>query len=71
LINAKVLNYLDESSFKEIYELIRQAERSLNGFMSHIRRQRAGAQEFGDKSIHEDQAEYVLIEEKDDSENQE
>ena len=38
--------------------LIRRAEQSLNGFMSYVRRQKAGSQEFGDKSIREDQEMY-------------
>lgn len=29
--------------------MIRQAEQALNGFMAYIRRQKAGAQEFGDQ----------------------
>ena len=58
LIDAKVLNYIDQPNFDELYKLIRQAEQALNGFMSYVRRQRAGSQEFGDKKIHEDQADY-------------
>ena len=60
LIDAKVLNYIDQPNFDELYKLIRQAEQALNGFMSYVRRQRAGSQEFGDKAIHEDQADYDL-----------
>lgn len=71
LINAKVLNYLDQSNFEELYMLIRQAEQSLNGFMSYIRRQRAGAHEFGDKSVHEHQASYYVIEDETDDNKQE
>ena len=60
LIDAKVLNYIDQQNFDEIYKLIRQAEQALNGFMSYVRRQRAGSQEFDDKKIHEDQSAYDL-----------
>jgi hypothetical protein len=28
--------------------------------MNYVRRQRAGSQEFGDKKVHEDQADYDL-----------
>ncbi|MEW6084864.1 MAG: four helix bundle protein [Chloroflexota bacterium] len=60
LIDASVLGYIQQSEFEELYKLIRQTEQTLNGYMNYVRRQRAGSQEFGDKSIHEDQAEYDL-----------
>jgi four helix bundle protein len=60
LIDAKVLNYIDQTSFEDLYNLIRKAEQPLNGFMSYVRRQRAGSREFGDKAIYEDQPEYEL-----------
>jgi hypothetical protein len=60
LIDAKVLGYIDQPGFEELYKLIRQAEQTLNGYMNYVRRQRAGSQEFGDKSIHEDQADYLV-----------
>jgi four helix bundle protein len=69
LIDAKVLNYIEPSDFERLYKLIRQTEQALNGFMSYIRRQRAGVQEFGDKLIHEDQAEYGFSELEKDQEN--
>ena len=71
LINAKVLNYINQPGFDEIYTLIRQAEQSLNGFMAYIRRQRAGAQEYGDKSIHEDKASYYVMQDETDDNKQE
>ena len=60
LIDAKVLNYIEQSEFESLYNLIREAEQALNGFMAYVRRQRTGAKEFGDKAIQEDQAGYVL-----------
>ncbi|GEM_PF-133804 len=60
LIDARVLNYINQPEFESLYKLIRQAEQSLNGFMAYIRRQRAGSQEYGDKKIHEDQANYEI-----------
>jgi len=61
LIDARVLNYITQPEFELLYKLIRQAEQSLNGFMAYVRRQRAGAQEYGDKKIHEDQADYEIF----------
>ena len=55
LIDARVLNYVAQPEFEELYNLIRQTEQALNGFMSYIRRQRAGS---GDKKLSEDIAEY-------------
>ncbi len=58
LIDARVLKYTEQSEFEAIYNLIRQTEQTLNGFMAYVRRQRGGSQEYGDKAIHEDQANY-------------
>jgi len=60
LIDAKVLKYIVQSEFDELYQLIRQTEQALNGFMAYIRRQRAGSREYGDKNIQEDQADYEI-----------
>jgi four helix bundle protein len=60
LIDAKVLDYIDQPGFAELYRLIRQTEQALNGFISYVRRQRAGSQEYGDKAVHEDQADYDI-----------
>jgi len=60
LINAKVLNYLDQKTFDELYKLIRETEQTLNGYMAYVRRQRSGAQEFGDKAIHEETVDYAI-----------
>src|SRR6266542_7028548 len=51
LIDAKVLNYIEQHDFEALYQLIRQAEQALSGFMSYVRRQRAGNQDYGDKRI--------------------
>ena len=60
LIDARVLDYLDQPAFESLYNLIRQAEQALNGFMTYVRRQRVGSQEYGDKKIHEAQAHYDM-----------
>jgi four helix bundle protein len=61
LINAKVLNYIEQPEFEALYNLIRQAEQALNGFMAYIRRLRAGSKEYGDKKVHEGQARYETV----------
>ena len=66
LINARVLGYIDQPAFDKLYKLIRQAEQALNGFMAYVRRQRAGSQEFGDKKVHEELADYDVVSENED-----
>ena len=44
LINSKVLGFIDQGMFEKLYDLIRQAEQILNGYMSFVRRKRAGAE---------------------------
>jgi hypothetical protein len=69
LIDARVLEYIDQPSFEVLYKHIRQAEQTLNGFMAYVRRQRSGSHEYGDKKIHEDQADYDATLIKDENEN--
>ena len=61
LIDAKVLNYIAQPEFEALYKLIRQAEQALSGFMSYIRRQRTGSQEYGDKKLHDDPINYEVV----------
>ena len=60
LIDARVLNYVDQPAFDSLYRLIREAEQALNGFMAYIRRQRAGEREYSDQKIREDQVIYHI-----------
>lgn len=63
LINARVLGYCDEKYFEAFYSLIRQAEKTLNGFMSYVRQQKAGEELYGSKSIREDSGDYMIDQE--------
>ena len=60
LIDARVLGYIAQPEFESLYKLIRHAEQTLNGYMSYVRRQKAGAQEYGEKKTREDQADYEI-----------
>ena len=60
LIEARVLGYIDQADFELLYKLIRQTEQTLNGYMTYVRRQRAGSQEYGDKKLREDSVEYEV-----------
>jgi four helix bundle protein len=52
-INARVLGYIDQESFEQIYALIRKTEVTLNGFMNYIRKKRSGEPEYGNHFISE------------------
>ena len=60
LIDARALEYMKQTDFESLYNLIRKAEQTLNGYMTCVRRQRAGAQEYGDKKLREDAIEYEV-----------
>jgi four helix bundle protein len=61
LIDARVLEYIDQPGFESLYRLIRQTEQILNGYMAYIRRQRAGSQEYGNKKLGEEPADYEIL----------
>lgn len=58
LINAKVLNYCDQEYFDKFYMLIREAERTLNGYMAFVRKQRAGEGLYGSRTTQEESVAY-------------
>jgi four helix bundle protein len=58
LIDARVLEYVNQSDFESLYKLIRQTEQTLNGFISYVRRQRSSSKEYRDRKIGEDQMNY-------------
>jgi four helix bundle protein len=60
LIDARVLDYINQADLESLYKLIRQAEQTLNGYMNYVRRQRAGSPEYGDKKIREDSMDYEV-----------
>ena len=47
IITAHDLNYLDSSRFQELYDLGRETERALNGYIGYVRRQQQGQAEYG------------------------
>jgi four helix bundle protein len=58
LINARVLDYCDDKYFSSFYTLIRQAEKTLNGYMGYVRQQKAGDDSPSLRTIRENAAEY-------------
>jgi four helix bundle protein len=61
LIDARVLEYIDQTTFEPLYRLIRQTEQTLNGYVTYVRRQREGSQEYGNKKLGEESADYERL----------
>ncbi|HLF28304.1 MAG TPA: four helix bundle protein [Anaerolineae bacterium] len=59
-IQGRVLAYIDQAYFAQLYCLARQAEKALNGYMSYVRKQRAGRDLYSDRAVREEPAEYQL-----------
>lgn len=51
VITASDLGFFDAPRAKALYELGREAERTLNGFFNHVRRQKEGSETYGDKYL--------------------
>jgi four helix bundle protein len=51
VITASDLSYVDAPRARELYELGREAERTLNGYINHVRRQKEGSEAYGTKYI--------------------
>ncbi|MDH5505809.1 MAG: four helix bundle protein [Anaerolineae bacterium] len=59
-ITANVLGYIDQKYFEQVYELTRQAERTLNGIINYVRTKKSGSNLFGDKLVKEESPGYVF-----------
>jgi four helix bundle protein len=49
VITAHDLAYTDDGRFRELYNLGREAERALNGYVAYVRKLRAGSDLYGNK----------------------
>ena len=58
VITAHDLSYVDDQRYRELYELGREAERALNGFIAYVWRQRQGQTHYGERLIAEERAIY-------------
>jgi four helix bundle protein len=61
LISAHDLGYIDDALFLELYDLGRETERTLNGYISYLRRQKAGAEAYGHKHIRDEDDELAYF----------
>ena len=53
-ITAKSLGYIEQDYFEEVYELTRQAEKTLNGLMTYVRRKKTGSDLYGERAVREE-----------------
>jgi four helix bundle protein len=51
IITAHDLAYIDNVHFQELYDLGRETERTLNGYIGYVRRLKTGSETYGDKYI--------------------
>ena len=59
-ISARTLEYIEQAYFDQIYQLVRFTESALNGFLTYIRKQKAGAHEYGTRSLRDESLSYPL-----------
>ena len=51
IITAHDLSYIGDERFQELYDLGREAERTLNGYIGYVRKLRTGSENYGHKYI--------------------
>ena len=57
-IEARAVGYIEQGYFDQVYALIRQTERTLNGYMTFVRKQQSGADLYGTRTSREQQSDY-------------
>jgi hypothetical protein len=61
ILTARLLHYIAQAQFEELYALMRRTERALNGYINWVKSQRQGVAEYGDRAIREDTAQYFTL----------
>jgi len=51
IITAHDLAYIDNACFQELYNLGRETERTLNGYINYVRKLKTGRETYGEKYI--------------------
>ena len=51
IITAHDLAYIDDAHRQELYDLGREAERTLNGYIGYVRKLKTGSKDYGDRYI--------------------
>jgi len=63
IITCLDLQYISEARFNELHDLAQEAHRTLNGYISYVRKQQQGVKEFGKTVLREESIVYVVNEE--------
>ena len=58
IITAHDLSYMDDQRYQELYDLGREAERALNGYIAYIWKQQQGQAQYGARLIAEEGTQY-------------
>jgi four helix bundle protein len=58
VITAHALGYIDQEYFEKLYDLIRQAEKTLNGLMKYVRQNIAARDLYGRRGVKEESDQY-------------
>jgi len=58
---AHIAGYASVHDRNQAYSIESEAQKSLNGYIAFIRRQRQGASEFGDRALRDDATEYLTV----------
>ena len=51
IVTAHELTYVNDARFRELYDLGREAERTLNGYINYVRKLKTGSEAYGDQYI--------------------
>lgn len=60
LITARTLEYIEQSLFEELYQLARNTERALNGFIAFVNKRKEGQELFGNRALREAEETYQI-----------
>ena len=58
IITAHDLDYMDDQRFQELYDLGREAERALNGYIAYVWKQQQGQAHYGTRLVAEEGVTY-------------
>ena len=51
IVTAHDLHYISDPRYQELYDLAREAERTLNGYITYVWKQKQGSTHYGDRFI--------------------
>ncbi len=59
-ITARTLEYVEQRLFEELYQLARQCERALNGYIAYVNKRKDGQEIFGNRTLRENEENYQV-----------